>query len=452
MLERDIKVEYIDITRLRDWDKNPRDNEGAALKLAKLIESYGFINPIIVTPDMVVRAGHTRIKAARHLGMGQVPAVVVSFGSEREAEAFSLADNKAGEWAEWNLKALTELLLEIDTGEMDMDLTGFSIDEIEELINRFAPDEIEEEEDFYLEEELESIETPTTELGDLWLLGRHRVLCGDSLKREAIDLLMGGHEADMIFTDPPYNVDYTGGTKDALKIQNDKFEDQEFFAFLFSAFDNMFRVTRMGSPFYIFHADSEGLNFRRAAREAGFNHTQTLIWVKNTFVLGRQDYHWQHEPILYGWKPGAPHRWYGERNKSTVLDDDIDVAGLKKAELVSLVLAMKNQMNSSVIREDKPSRNSDHPTLKPLPIIRKCIENSSRRGEIVLDSFLGSGSTLIAAEQLNRVCHGMELDPRYADVIVSRYLKFKHSTKGVRLVRGGEELHISEIDHSFEVI
>lgn len=450
MKERQLQIQYINIDELKGWEKNPRINDDAAVKLAKLITEHGFIDPIIATPDGIIRAGHTRAKAAKIKGMEKVPVIYVDFESEKHAEAFSLADNKAGEWAEWDFKKLVEILLDMDAGDIDMEITGFNIDEIEDLVNEYGDEKVDEEENFDLEEELSGITDPISRTGDIWCLGDHRIICGDSTDPEIVKILMNGIDADMVFTDPPYNVDYESSS--GMKLENDNMEDAPFKQFLLDSFTNMFDVTKMGGPIYICHADSEGLNFRAAMEEAGWNQTQTLIWVKNALVMGRQDYHWKHEPILYGWKPGAAHKWYGFRDKTTVFDDDLDIESLKKSELKEILIEILNNLNTTILRQDKPRKNDLHPTMKPLPLVRNYIKNSSRRKEIVLDLFAGSGSSVIAAEQLERICYGGELDPIYTDVIVRRYINFKGSTDGVRLLRDGKELHYSDIEEVKEEI
>lgn len=448
ILDRKLEIQYIELDKLTGWNKNPRINDEAAQKLAKLITEHGFLDPIIATPDYIIRAGHTRAKAAKLKGMEKVPVIFVEFESEKHAEAFSIADNKAGEYADWDFNKLVNILLEMDTGEFDMDLTGFTVGEIEDLVNEYGDQEVKEEEDFNLDEELAAVENPISQAGDIWLLGTHRIMCGDATSLDAVTKLMGAEQADMIFTDPPYNVDYVGKTKDKLKISNDKFnDDNNFKKFLTDAFSNVCEIAKLGAPIYIFHADSEGINFRLAMKEAGWNQTQTLIWVKNTMVMGRQDYQWKHEPILYGWKPGAAHKWYGFRDKVTVTEDEPDFDTLKKSELKEKCLELLAELQTTVIRENKPSRSELHPTMKPLPLIRQYLQNSSRRKDIIVDTFIGSGSTLIAGEQMERTVYGMEVDTIYCDVIINRYIKFKEgSTAGVRLLRNGIETHYNDID------
>lgn len=447
MHRRNLQIEYVPITQLHSWGKNPRQNDKAAEKLSALIERHGFINPVIATPDGTVRAGHTRIRAAELDGLDKVPVIYVEFDTEADAEAFSLADNKAGEWAEWDYKKLAEILLDLDTGAFDMDATGFEPDEIEDIMLQFGDREVKEEEDFDPEAAAGAIEEPVTKPGDIWCLGKHRVVCGDATNGADVTRLMDSNTADLLLTDPPYNVDYVGKTADALTIDNDSMDDKQFHDFLLASFKNAAGALKAGGPFYIFHADTKGLIFRTAVQEAGLTLKQVLVWVKNTIVMGRQDYHWQHEPILYGWKEGEAHCWYGFRDKSTVYDEGFpDIDAMKKDELRDFIKDLLNQLQTSVMRDDKPSRNAEHPTMKPLPLLRHYIENSSREADIVFDPFLGSGSSLIAAEQLGRVCYGIELSPVYADVIVQRYIAFRDdSDVGVRLIRNGKERHISQI-------
>ncbi len=373
-----MKIVLKSVYDLFEYDNNPRHNDEAVEAVANSIREFGFKVPIIITSEDVIVAGHTRLKASKKLGLTEVPCIIADDLTEEQIKAFRLADNKTSELATWNFEALTE---ELDNIDMDMLQFGF-----EDLYDDI-PDNAEDDDfDVYdeLEDDAESIR------GDIYVLGRHRVLCGDSTLKADVDTLVNGQEVDMIFTDPPYNVDYEGT---AGKIQNDKQEDSEFYDFLFKAFTNMFEHTKKGGSIYVCHADTEGLNFRNAYKNAGFKLASCLIWVKNSLVLGRQDYHWRHEPILYGWKEGAAHYFIDDRTQDTIWE------------------------------YNKPRRNEDHPTMKPLELVGKAISNSSRPNELVLDLFGGSGSTLIAAEQLSRVSYLMELDERYVDVIVKRFIR-----------------------------
>jgi DNA modification methylase len=363
-------------------------------KLKRSIEEFGYVEPLVWnerTGNLV--GGHQRYKIlVNEQGATEVEVSVVDLDETRE-KALNLALNKID--GDWDLPKLRDLMSELKECDFDLSLTGFDSADLDELFQEvpfFEPENIEvEEDDFDVEDELAMIEELVTKPGDLWSLGRHRLLCGDSSNLADVERLMGGHRADLVFTDPPYNVDYTGKTKDALKIENDKMDDGRFKEFLLDVYRNLFHVSKEGAAIYVCHADSEGINFRSAMVEAGWLLKQCLIWVKNTFVLGRQDYHWRHEPILYGWKPGAAHNWYADRKQDTVWE------------------------------VDKPVRNADHPTMKPIALVSKALQNSSKRGDLVLDLFGGSGSTLIAAEKTGRTAYLMELDPKYCDVIVKRW-------------------------------
>jgi DNA modification methylase len=384
-----MEIKTVKISELRPHPKNPRVHPDSAIeKLERSIKEFGWTNPVLVSADGYVLAGHARLKAAEKAGIKEVPVVYLPLEGAK-AEAYLIADNRLQDETDWDYEKLKDLLQELDTGEFDLELTGFGMDEIEDLIAQLhVPEEIVED------EVPEPPEEPITKPGDLWLLGRHRLLCGDSTDQTVVAKLMENQLADMIFTDPPYNVDYTGKTKDALTIKNDAMEDKNFRNFLVAAFKNMVDASKAGAPIYVCHADSEGLTFRSAFKEAGWDLKQCIIWVKQHFVMGRQDYHWQHEPILYGWKPGAAHKFYGGRKQSTVW------------------------------QIDRPMANREHPTMKPVNLCAKAIENSSKSGDIIIDFFGGSGSTLIAAEQLNRTCYMMELDPVYCDVIAQRWESF----------------------------
>ena len=267
-------------------------------------------------------------------------------------------------------------------------MTGFSFDEVDNMLKDITGSK---EDDFDLDQALDEIEEPVSKPGDVWILGRHRLMCGNSTQKEDVMHLMNKQEADMLLTEPPYNVDYEGKTSAALKIENDNMNETEFYNFLIDAFRNMFESVKHGGSICVFHADTEGLNFRNAFKAVGFKLAQCLVWVKNTFVMGRQDYQWRHEPILYGWKEGAGHYFVDNRKQSTVLEFD------------------------------KPSRNAEHPTMKPIDLLVYLIKNSSKENDLILDLFGGSGSTLIAAEQVQRTCYTMELDPKYCDVIIRRW-------------------------------
>lgn len=404
------------------YENNPRKNEAAVEVVMKSIRDFGFKVPIVVDKDGIIVTGHTRLKAAQRLGLSTVPVIVAEDLSDEKIKAFRLADNKTAEYAEGDLEKLEQELRELQDLDIDMADFGFKL-------------EMEAEEDnFDLEEALEAVAAaPRTKAGDVWILGRHRLVCGDSTKKADLEKLMGEAKAQLVITDPPYNVDYTGGN--GKKIMNDSMGDRQFLSFLTEAHRRMFEALEPGSPIYVFHTDSEGHNFRTAFRDAGFKLAQCLIWVKQSLVLGRQDYQWRHEPVLYGWKEGAAHKWYGDRNKDTVIDEDkLNVSKAKKEELIQIIKDLQQKMygQSSVIYHDKPSLNDDHPTMKPVKLIGKLMHNSSAPGDIVLDSFGGSGSTLMAAEQLNRICYTVELDPTYCDVILKRWEEYTGCIAGTQ--------------------
>lgn len=367
------------LTEIKPYEKNPRKNDGAVQYVAESIKQFGFKVPIVIDKDGVIVAGHTRYKAAKKLGLNEVPCIVADDLNEEQIKAFRLADNKVAEKAEWDFDLLSS---EIDD-LFDFDMTVFGFEEAEE--------EIEVVEDEF---EGEIPEEPYVKLGDIWQLGNHRLMCGDSTVITDVEKLMGGALADLLITDPPYNVDYEGKTKDSLKIENDNMDDASFRQFLVDAFSNADAVMKPGAVFYIWHADSEGYNFRGACRDAGWMVRQCLIWNKNAMVMGRQDYHWKHEPCLYGWKEGAGHLWASDRKQTTIMNFE------------------------------KPNRNDLHPTMKPVALFDYQIKNNTKGGDIVLDLFGGSGTTIMACEQNGRTAYSMEFDPRYAQVIIERWQEF----------------------------
>lgn len=435
------EYKMVPVDELREHPQNPRIHPESAIdKLVRSIEEFGFTQPILVSKDGYILAGHARLKASKKAGLTEVPAIFLDLSGDM-ADAYLIADNRLQEETEWDLPILKDLIEQMDTGNVDLELTGFSEDEIEDLMTQFYVEEEGEarDDDFDVDEAASEIEETMTNPGEVWQLGRHRLMIGDSTSLDDVLKLMGSKEADMVFTDPPYNVDYEGS--DGKKIQNDSMEDAKFYQFLLDAFVAMERVTKPGGPIYVCHADSEGRNFRMAFEDAGFLMKQCLVWVKNSLVLGRQDYQWKHEPILYGWKPGASHKWYGGRKETTVIEDPVDLAINKGVDHTILTftngtksIAVKvpayeivyegTEEDSTVWRFEKPKKNGDHPTMKPIPLVAKAIKNSSKPGDAVLDPFAGSGSTLIAAEQLGRQAFLMEMDCVYADVICQRFEKF----------------------------
>lgn len=380
------------IEEIKEYENNPRNNDNAVEYVARSIKDFGFKIPIIIDKNNIIVAGHTRYKAAKELNLSEIPCIVADDLTDEQIKAFRLVDNKSAELADWNLELLNIELENIH--DIDMNLYNF---DLTEMLDNVVDDDY----------EIELPEDPKTKQGNIYKLGNHYLMCGDSTNLDDVQKLMQDQKADLIITDPPYNVNYEGKTEDSLKIINDNMEDSQFYNFLESAFINLNNSLKDGGAAYIFHADTEGLNFRKAFVDSGFKLAQCLIWSKNTFVMGRQDYQWQHEPILYGWKLGAGHYFINDRKQSTILNFD------------------------------KPSRNEDHPTMKPIDLVAYLIKNSSKKNEIIIDFFGGSGSTLIACEQLNRKVYLMELDPRYCDVIVDRWETF--TNQKAELINGGQD-------------
>lgn len=389
----DIKIGKRHETRktaeLTPYSRNSRTHSVEQVsQIAASIKEWGFTAPILIDELGVVLAGHGRLLAAQKIGMLEVPVIVADGWTEVQKRAYVIADNKLALNAGWDTGLLSSEFEAIKFDGFDLNLTGFDAEEINKFLA--VPVEGLTDED----DAPEPDEVPISAPGDVWMLGAHRVMCGSATVQIDVERLMGGAKADMLLTDPPYNVAYEGKTKDALKIKNDSMGDSEFRQFLRDAFSIADSVMRPGAVFYIWHADKEGYNFRGACQDVGWKVRQCLIWVKNQIVMGRQDYHWRHEPCLYGWKDGAPHYWASDRKQQTTIDCK------------------------------KPQRNGEHPTMKPVELVEYQLGNNTRAGNIVLDLFGGSGSTLIACQKTQRSCRMMELDQKYVDVIVKRWQAF----------------------------
>ena len=380
-----LQIEYKKTSELLPYARNARTHSSEQVaQIAASIKEFGFNNPVAIDADGMILCGHGRVMAAQKLGLAEVPTVCLSHLSPTQKKAYILADNKLALNADWDNDMLKVELEELQSENFNLELTGFSADEF----NAMLGEEIDEvkEDDF----DTTPSEEPKSRLGDLYILGKHRLLCGDSTKIEDVERLVGGEKVDLLISDPPYNVNYEGKTKDALKIQNDSMDNDSFRQFLRDAFSTADSVMKPGAVFYIWHADSEGFNFRGACADVGWRVRECLIWNKNAFVMGRQDYQWKHEPCLYGWKEGT-HLWASDRKQTTVIDFN------------------------------RPLRNNIHPTMKPVGLFDYQIQNNTKGGDLVLDLFGGSGTTLIACEQNGRNACLMELDPKYVDVIVERW-------------------------------
>jgi site-specific DNA-methyltransferase (adenine-specific) len=383
----------------------PKDKEYQKIKNS--IQEFGYVEPILVNFDMTVIGGHQRLTVLKDLGYTEAQCVVLHIEDEAKVKALNIALNKIS--GEWNEQLLAGLLVDLKNAQFDLDLTGFEAPEVDQLFSKLHNKDVEED-DFDVDEELKK--PAFSHAGDIWTLGRHRVICGDSTLPETFKLLMEGKRANLVLTDPPYNVNVE---ETAGKIKNDNMPDADFYNFLFCAFVNMEQNMEPDASIYVFHADTQGLTFRRAFADAGFYLSGCCIWKKNALVLGRSPYQWQHEPCLFGWKKGGKHLWYSDRKQTTIWE------------------------------YDRPKASKDHPTMKPIALMAYPIKNSTMANCIVLDPFLGSGSTLIACQETGRVCFGVELDEKFMDVIVKRYIEQVGSSDGVSVQRNGSTYTYDEL-------
>ena len=407
------EMQLVPITKLVPYVNNARTHSPEQItKLRASLREFGFINPVIIDRDFNVIAGHGRILAAKEEGIKEVPCVFADHLTEAQKKAYIIADNRMAMDAGWDEELLRVEIESLQGMDFDPLLTGFDEKELAALFD----DGIEaKEDDFDVDAELEK--PCFSRLGDVWTLGRHRLVCGDSTKPETYTMLMGETKANLVITDPPYNVNYEGS---AGKIKNDNMAGEKFYEFLLAAFKNMESVMATDASIYVFHADTEGLNFRRAFADAGFYLSGCCIWKKQSLVLGRSPYQWQHEPVLYGWKKNGKHQWYTGRKETTIWEFD------------------------------KPKKNGDHPTMKPIPLLAYPIGNSSMANSVVLDPFGGSGSTLIACGQTDRICRTIELDEKFCDVIVNRYIEQVGSADDVSVLRDGKTYSYEEVTDGTE--
>ena len=416
-------------------DLKPGDKEYEKLK--RSITQFGYVEPVIWNERTgTVVGGHQRLKVLKDLGYEEIDCVIVDLSLEQE-KALNVALNKIS--GEWDNNLLGELLKELELTGYDITLTGFDLKEAKDLFGKGSMENVHED-NFNPEKEVKEIKEPKTKQGDIYYLGNHRLICGDSTNIEYYKKILDGEKIDLIVTDPPYNIDY-GGTisGNGRDIANDNMSDSEFYEFLLGFYKACFEVVKEGGPIYVFHSTKETVNFINAMIDAGFKYAQTLVWYKNHFTLGRQDYQWIHEPILYGWKEGAAHYFINDRTIATVIEDlRINGKKMSKNELLEILNKITG-LETSVIHDNKPNKSVEHPTMKPITLCAKLIYNSSHEGDIVFDPFGGSGSTLIACEQLNRRCYTIELEPKYCDVIVKRY-KEQNPNGIVKHFRNGVEI------------
>jgi site-specific DNA-methyltransferase (adenine-specific) len=406
-----MKTEQVNISEVKPNPNNPRIIKDD--KFAKLVQSIKDfpkmleIRPIVVNADMIVLGGNMRLKACKEAGLKKVHIIKAEDLTEEQQREFIIKDNVSG--GEWDWDDLANNWDVDELQDWGLDIPGFVNEEIIPEV---------EEDDFDVPEG--GIETDIVS-GDLFEIGQHKLLCGSSTETDTWQRLFEKELCDMVMTDPPYNVNYEGGT--GLKIMNDQMTNDSFYQFLYDFYTALGSYTKPGGAWYVWHSDSEGANFRQAYKDSGLLLKQCLIWVKNALVMGRQDYHWKHEPCLYGWKEGAAHYFTDDRTKTTVIEDVVDYRKLNKKKLLDLVKEMtSDKQKTTIIHCDKPSKNDVHPTMKPIKLLAPLIENSSKIGELVADGFLGSGSTMVAAHQLKRRCYGIELDPKYCQVIVKRMI------------------------------
>lgn len=404
------EMQLISTDKLVPYVNNARTHSAEQiLKLRSSLREFGFVNPIIIDKDFNVIAGHGRLMAAKEEGINEVPCVFADFLTEAQKKAYILADNRMAMDAGWDEELLKIEMEELQNLGYDLGYTGFDEKELAEL---FGIDDKEvEDDDFDLTAALEK--ASFVEKGDVWFVGKHKLMCGDATSSEDVSKLMEDKKANLILTDPPYNVAFK--SSDGLTIQNDSMGNNDFYNFLYSSFKNMAEHLENGGAAYIFHADTEGLNFRKAFIDAGFHLAGCCIWVKDSLVLGRSDYQWQHEPVLYGFMQNGKHPWYSDRKQTTIWNFD------------------------------KPKKNSNHPTSKPLDLLAYPIKNSTQANAIVIDTFGGSGSTLMACEQMNRICYTMELDEKYASVILRRYVEDTNDSENVYVIRNGERIPYSSL-------
>ena len=406
------EMQLVPIAKLVPYQNNARTHSPEQIqKLRSSLREFGFVNPVLIDRDYGVIAGHGRIEAARAEGITEVPCVFVDHLTEAQKKAYILADNRMALDAGWDEEMLKIELSGLSDMGYDLELTGFDAAELSDF---FGADDAKED-DFDVDAELQK---PTfSKAGDVWQLGRHTLICGDATKQETYDALLGDTKVNLVLTDPPYNVNYEGS---AGKIKNDNMAADKFYQFLLGAFICMEKSMTADASIYIFHADTEGLNFRRAFADAGFYLSGCCIWKKQSLVLGRSPYQWQHEPVLFGWKKTGKHQWYTGRKETTVWEFD------------------------------KPKKNGDHPTMKPIPLLAYAIGNSTQTNALVLDPFGGSGSTLIACEQTGRVCYTAELDEKFCDVIVNRYIEQVGTNENVSVFRDRQTLKYEEVTNRTE--
>lgn len=405
------EMNLVDVDKLIPYVNNARTHSKEQInKLRASIREFGFINPVIIDRDYNVIAGHGRILASQEEGIDKVPCVFVDYLTDAQKKAYIIADNRMALDADWDEELLKIEIESLKDEDFDLSFTGFDESELLDLFGDDSKGKVEDD-NFDLSSALEK--ASFVEKGDVWTVGKHRLMCGDATSKEDVNILMGDTKGNLILTDPPYGVSFKSSS--GLTIENDSMKNDEFYNFLLSAFKNMADHLEKGGSAYVFHADTEGLNFRKAFVDSGFHLAGCCIWVKNSLVLGRSDYQWQHEPVLYGFMQNGKHRWYSDRKQTTIWNFD------------------------------KPKKNSNHPTSKPLDLLSYPIGNSTQENAVVIDTFGGSGSTLMACEKMNRICYTMELDEKYASVILRRYVEDTGDKDNVYVIRNGKKIPYADL-------
>lgn len=405
------EMNLVDVDKLIPYVNNARTHSKEQInKLRASIREFGFINPVIIDRDYNVIAGHGRILASQEEGIDKVPCVFVDYLTDAQKKAYIIADNRMALDADWDEELLKIEIESLKDDDFDLSFTGFDESELLDLFGDDIKSKVEDD-NFDLSSALEK--ASFVEKGDVWTVGKHRLMCGDATSKEDVQTLMGDTKGNLILTDPPYGVSFKSSA--GLTIENDSMKNDEFYNFLLSAFKNMADHLEKGGSAYVFHADTEGLNFRKAFVDSGFHLAGCCIWVKNSLVLGRSDYQWQHEPVLYGFMQNGKHRWYSDRKQTTIWNFD------------------------------KPKKNSNHPTSKPLDLLSYPIGNSTQENAVVIDTFGGSGSTLMACEKMNRICYTMELDEKYASVILRRYVEDTGDKDNVYVIRNGKKIPYADL-------
>ena len=405
------EMNLVDVDKLIPYVNNARTHSKEQInKLRASIREFGFINPVIIDRDYNVIAGHGRILASQEEGIDKVPCVFVDYLTDAQKKAYIIADNRMALDADWDEELLKIEIESLKDEDFDLSFTGFDESELLDLFGDDSKGKVEDD-NFDLSLALEK--ASFVEKGDVWTVGKHRLMCGDATSKEDVQTLMGDTKGNLILTDPPYGVSFKSSS--GLTIENDSMKNDEFYNFLLSAFKNMADHLETGGSAYVFHADTEGLNFRKAFVDSGFHLAGCCIWVKNSLVLGRSDYQWQHEPVLYGFMQNGKHRWYSDRKQTTIWNFD------------------------------KPKKNSNHPTSKPLDLLSYPISNSTQENAVVIDTFGGSGSTLMACEKMNRICYTMELDEKYASVILRRYVEDTGDMDNVYVIRNGKKIPYADL-------